>query len=110
MQSETRPMYSLQAISLLLRNALNHGMGNEQFRIECNVSSGFKIIFLNEAMDYYEVINTTDKVLIYSKPKIEFRKNSITFKDVNNNIYSFKPSFDQWLLTLYMIQKRKSTL
>jgi len=110
MQSETRPMYSLLAISLLLRNALNYGMGNDQFSIECNVSSGFKITCLNNDRDYYQVINTTDKVMIHSKPAIDFTKSTLKYDEVNNNIYSFKSSFDQWLLTIHMIQKRKTSL
>ena len=107
MQSEIKPMYSLQSISLLLRYALNYGMGCNQFSVECNASAGFKIKFLNEAMDYYEAINTTDKVLINTKPVIDLTKGILKFSEVNNNIYSFKPTFDDWIRTLYMIQKRK---
>jgi hypothetical protein len=109
MQSEIRPMYSLLAISLLLRNALNYGMDTDKFIIECNASSGFKITYQNPEKDYYEVINAEDKVLINSKPIIDFTKNSLKYSEINNNIYSFKSSFDQWLRSVYLIHKTVSS-
>jgi hypothetical protein len=110
MQPEIKPMYSLQAIDLLLRNALNYGMSNELFNVECNASSGFRVTFQNKEKDYYEVVNTNSYVMIHSQPLFETAKLVLQFSEVNNNIYSFKPSFDNWLRTLYMIQKRKIDL
>lgn len=104
-------MYTLQSIELLIRYALNYGMGTDDFIVECDVSSGFQVTFKNEDKDYFQVINTYTDVKLYLQPEPKIHGLNIlkeySFETIDNNIYAFKGSFDSWIRELYQKEKMK---
>jgi hypothetical protein len=99
-----KPLYTLVSIQLLLRYALNYGMDTNDFSINCRAGEGFTVTILNENKDFFQVINTVEKVLIYTQPNVECKK-EYHFNLVNNNIYSLKHCFDQWIRAVYLMQR-----
>ena len=99
-----KPLYTLQSIELLIRYGLNYAMGPNDFSINCRAAEGFTVTFMNGENDYYQVVNTTDKVKVYVQPVIH-SETEFTFDTIDNNIYAFKKSFDEWIRILHSKNK-----
>ena len=103
-QSIMKPLYTLQSIELLIRYGLNYAMGSNDFAVNCRAAEGFTVTFMNEEMDFFQVVNTFDKVKVYIQPDINVEK-EFSFETIDNNIYAFKKSFDEWIRTIHMKQQ-----
>lgn len=105
-QSNMKPLYTLQSIELLIRYGLNYSMGPNDFSVNCRAAEGFTVTFMNDDKDFFQVVNTFDKVKVYIQPNIE-AETEYTFEKIDNNIYAFKKSFDEWIRTLHLKQRNK---
>ena len=104
-QSTMKPLYTLQSIELLIRYGLNYAMGPNDFSINCRAAEGFTVTFMNDEQDYFQVVNTADNVKVYVKPDIAIEK-EFSFETIDNNIYAFKKSFDEWIRAVHLNQRR----
>lgn len=100
-----KPLYTLQSIELLIRYGLNFAMGANDFSINCRAAEGFTVTYMNDDGDYFRVVNTTDKVRVYVQPEVEITR-EFSFSEIDNNIYAFKRSFDEWIRALHLKQRK----